>query len=171
MEVVLQVLFGGAILGFVVYCVAATLAGMKPSSTKLASYESETKGQSRFYREPVNVVVQAYGDAATKAAGMNVADIAPDTLLIDASPTPRILGGSFGMLVRYRFTPTTSGTAVAIDGSKKVSWAVAIRPDVALTEIERTVRMNSKSKAGLNELGSHEISADDVPSAARRFDA
>lgn len=167
----MEIIIGLGIGAIALYFVACTLGGIKPTATKLATYESKTQGQPRFYSEPVAAVMQAYGDAATKAAGMNVADSTTGTLLIDASPTMRILGGSFGMLVRYSFVPSESGTTVKVDAGPKLSWAISVNPGHALTEIERAVRMRAKKAAGLSEVNAAHVSTAHIAPASRRYDA
>lgn len=166
----MEIIIGVVIAAVVLYFAACTVSGMKPTATRLASFESETPGQPRFYSDPLPAVMQAYGEAATKAAGMNVADGQVGTLLVDASPTMRVLGGSFGMLVRYTFVPSNSGTTVQVDASPKISWAVSVNPQHALTEVERTVRMKAKSAAGLTEINAGQVSSKFIAPANRRYE-
>ncbi len=134
-----------------VYLLACVAAGLVRSTVKLDSFEADTTLPPRPFAEPASIVLDAFAQSATTAPGMTVIDRSSDSLLIDASPTSRILGGSFGMNIRIAVRATgETGSSVLVSSSKKVPFAFAVNEAAALVHSERTLRMGAK-RLGVTE--------------------
>lgn len=134
----------------IVYIVACLVVGFGPPGT-LASFHASVPGPDRRFVHPPAQVASAYRAAAAATAGMSIADEStnPTTLLIDSRPTSRILGGDFGMVVRFCFEFSNGTTVVSTDARSKVPFAL-VNHEAALVHVERAVRQRAKS-SGLDE--------------------
>lgn len=140
------------VLGVVVAYAGICLAmGFAPAGS-LESFRGERGCPDRHFHHAPGQVAAAYRSAASATPGMSIADEAsagPPTLLVDSRPTSRILGGDFGMVVRFRFELSEGGTVVRTDSRSKVRFALT-NHDAALRHVERAVRERAKG-IGLQE--------------------
>lgn len=105
----------------------------------------------REFRNAPTPVLAAYRRAVDGTPGMSVVDATGDrAILVDLRPTMRILGGNFGLLIRFSFTGTDYGCRVTTAAMNKVPFAIFVNHAAALTHAEREVRMRAK-RFGLSE--------------------
>jgi len=140
-------IMGLAVVGYLGACVLAGFGAAAP----LARFSADGPPLTRRFGDPVPTVMAAYLAAAAATPGMRVAETARDVLLVDSRPTPRVLGGNFGMVIRVRFTSDGDGCTAWAEAMNKVRFAILANHDAAFVHAERALRTAAKAH-GLREV-------------------
>lgn len=130
--------------------VCAVMGFSSPGSVE--SFVPVLRAPDRRFRQAPDAVISAYRAGANKTPGMVVADEEGSTLLLDMRPSSRVMNGNFGLVLRIQIQAEGSGSRIVTDARQKVSIAWFANHQAALREAERTLRMNAKGLAGLDEV-------------------
>lgn len=146
-------MIGIAVLALIAGYVAACLVAGFGTPPPLARFSPGGTAVTRRFADPLASVVAAYRDAVRATPGMRVVDARDDVLLVDSRPTPRVLDGNFGMVLRFRFArgEGEDGCSATADSMNKVPFAILVNHEAAFLHAERAVRMTAKRR-GLREV-------------------
>ncbi len=143
-----------AMIAFGVWCGAAVVAGMAPGSTSLADAPDAAVLRPRTLVGGLERVQSQFERALNGLPGTQVVASSPGRVYADSKPTPRMLGGAFGLIVRFDLDEVGNGNVqIAGTAASKVPWGPVAESSVAVAgqEVECRARMALKL-TGIQEV-------------------
>lgn len=157
MGVILGIGVLALLVGLVVWVVVAMIAALRPGDPALVDQGGAVQLRPRtIVGDPLGVQ-SYYENVLPQLPGVSILRREHGRVWVDSKPTPRMLGGAYGMILRFDFAGGSAGgspaTQVTTYAAQKLSWAPAARMRLAPSAdaVERKARMTAKG-LGLREL-------------------